>query len=176
MRAALGLAAAWVFAGPFGVAQAQVDAGVVAPASIAPSTPPSTPPPASLPPPGPDPRLTRRKCTAWAAHAPKTTRDFVFQRERLVQRATEEMEVAYQLWDLDDALDDLGADDACRTKTRAFCAQNTAAPGLCRFQVHVGLTNGGWEGAAGIDSRPPPSKKKRPKKPAPQGKGTRKTP
>ncbi len=163
MRTARGLVAALAFGGGLSTAAAQPVA----------DAPPSAPAPATAPP-APDPRLTRRKCTAWAAHAPKTTRDFVFQRERLVQRATEEMEVAYQLWDIDDTLDDAGADTACRGKTRDFCARNEAAPGLCRFQVHVGLTNGGWEAAAGVDSKPPP-KKKRPKKPA-QGKGIRKTP
>ncbi len=173
MRITLGLAAALVAMGAFCDAHAQVDAGA------APIAPVSAGPPSAVAvsaPPAVDPRLTRRKCTAWAAHAPTTTRDFVFQRERLVQRATEEMEVAYQLWDIDDTLDDAGADEACRTKTRAFCTQNTAAPGLCRFQVHVGLTNGGWDAAASIDSRPKTPKKKRPKTPAPQGKGKRKTP
>lgn len=107
---------------------------------------------------------TRRKCTGWAAGATTETRDVVFRRDKLVQRATEEVEVTYQAWDVDDALDAGGAGAACRVKTRGFCARYGATGERCRFQVHEGLENGGWAAATLVDA-PPPKKRPPPKRP-----------
>jgi hypothetical protein len=124
--------------------------------------PPSAPVSAAAPAPVSGRALTRRKCTGWAAGQTTETRDVVFRREKLVQRATEEVEITYQAWDVDDALDANGADEACRAKARAFCARYTATGDRCRFQVHEGLESGGWPAAAVVD--PPPARKTAPRK------------
>jgi hypothetical protein len=139
------------------------------------------PPPAAAPSaapsaePAPSRAPTRRKCTGWAAGFTTETRDVVFRRDKLVQRATEEVEITYQAWDVDDALDAAGADAACRAKTRAFCERYRAPGDRCRFQVHEGLESDGWGAAAIVDAPPPKKATKRPK-PAKASKPSKSTP
>lgn len=109
--------------------------------------------------PAPTRGLTVRKCTTWSAGLPTTKQDFVFRKEQLVQRSVEELEVTYQLWDVEDTLEPEPAQAACRAKARDFCLKNGAAKGMCRYEVHDGVQNAGWDGAAVVPPEEPKPKR-----------------